>query len=97
MTKKTSIAKIAAPVPGDILERERLYSLLDKRPPVSWISSPGGSGKTTLTASYLRSRNIPHIWYRLDGGDGDIATFFHYLGLAAKKAAPRRKTPLPHL
>ena len=97
MTKNTSIAKIATPVPGEILERERLYDLLDKRSPVSWISSPGGSGKTTLTASYLRSRNIPHIWYRLDDGDGDIATFFHYLGLAAKKAAPRRKTPLPHL
>ena len=97
MKQKTSIAKIATPVPGNILERERLYNLLDDRSPVSWISSPGGSGKTTLTSSYLRSRNISHAWYRLDGGDGDIATFFHYLGLAAKKAAPRRKTPLPHL
>ncbi|MDH3975645.1 MAG: hypothetical protein OEV42_15310 [Deltaproteobacteria bacterium] len=97
MNKKTSIAKIAVPVPGDILERERLYSLLDHKRPLTWISAPGGSGKTTLAASYLRSRNIPHIWYRLDSGDGDIATFFHYLGLAAKKAAPRRKKPLPHL
>ncbi len=97
MSRKTSIAKIATPVLGAIHERERLYSLIDHKRPLTWITGPGGSGKTTLAASYLRSRNIPHIWYRLDVGDGDIATFFHYLAQTGKKAAPRRKTPLPHL
>lgn len=33
----------------------------------------------------------------MDEGDGDLATFFHYLGVAAKQAAPRYRTPLPHL
>ena len=50
-----------------------------------------------LVASYLESRRRHSIWYQLDEGDGDIATFFHYLGLASRKAAPRFKTPLPHL
>ncbi|MDH3974262.1 MAG: hypothetical protein OEV42_08285 [Deltaproteobacteria bacterium] len=97
MPKKASIAKITAPLPGNVFERERLYNLLDQRRPLTWISGPGGAGKTTLTASYLNSRKIPHIWYRLDAGDEDIATFFHYMGLAEKKAAPRRKKLLPHL
>ena len=65
--------------------------------PICWISGPGGSGKTTLAASYIEQRSLPSIWYRLDQGDSDIATFFYYLSLAAKKAAPRKKRPLPLL
>ena len=33
----------------------------------------------------------------MDEGDADIATFFYYMGLAAKKANPRKKKPLPLL
>ncbi len=62
-----------------------------------WMSAPAGSGKTTLVASYLDARKLPCIWYQLDAGDADPATFFYYLGLAAKKAAPRHKKPLPLL
>jgi LuxR family maltose regulon positive regulatory protein len=64
---------------------------------VTWISGPGGSGKTTLAASYLDARKLPCLWYRLDDGDADIATFFYYMGLAGKKTAPRFKSPLPLL
>ncbi|OQY06096.1 MAG: hypothetical protein B6I22_06220, partial [Desulfobacteraceae bacterium 4572_123] len=56
-----------------------------------------GSGKTTLTASYLNNGNFPCLWYQMDEGDSDIATFFYYLGLAAKKATPRKRKPLPVL
>ena len=56
-----------------------------------------GSGKTALTASYLDNGKFPCLWYRMDEGDGDIATFFYYLGLAAKKASPRKRKPLPLL
>ena len=62
--------------------------------PVVWISSPAGSGKTTLVSSYLEARKLPCIWYQCDEGDADLATFFYYMGLAAKKVAPRYKTPL---
>ena len=65
--------------------------------PVTWISAPGGSGKSTLVASYLDAQNLPCIWYHCNEVDADIATFFYYMGVAAKKAAPRHKQPLPLL
>lgn len=58
---------------------------------VVWISGPAGSGKTTLVASYLEEKKLPCLWYQVDEGDADPSTFFYYMGLAAKKAAPRRK------
>ncbi len=63
--------------------------------PVIFISGPPGSGKTSLVASYLKDRNLPCLWYQVDEGDADLATFFYYMGLAARKAAPRHKKPLP--
>ncbi|HEX6265440.1 MAG TPA: BTAD domain-containing putative transcriptional regulator [Burkholderiales bacterium] len=93
-----SLAKITRPRFTDVFLRKRLFRLLDdRRRPVIWISAPPGAGKTTLVSSYLAERDIPHLWYRLDPGDGDAATFFHYLGLAASNAVPRRLERLPHL
>lgn len=100
MVKKfSSIAKITKPNLSHVLPRERLFSLLDegRRSPVTWVSGPGGSGKTTLIASWLDAKKFPCLWYHLDEDDNDIATFFYYLGLAAKKAAPRYKKALPLL
>ncbi len=99
MDKQATITKITRPRVTDVLERSRLFRLLDRKrkTPITWISGPGGSGKTTLAASWLDARKLPCLWYRLDDGDGDIATFFYYLGLAAAKAAPRSKSPLPLL
>jgi len=92
-------AKITRPVPGEAMARPRLFRRLDqaRRRPVVWLSSPAGAGKTTLVSSYLDARQLPCLWYQVDEGDADPATFFHYLGLAGRKAAPRRKRPLPHL
>lgn len=94
-----SITKITRPRISDVLERSRLFHLLDlkRKAPVCWISGPGGSGKTTLVASYLDARKLQCLWYRLDDGDADIATFFYYMGLAGKKAASRFKNSLPLL
>jgi two-component SAPR family response regulator len=61
------------------------------------VTGPPGSGKTTLVASYLAERKLPGLWYRLDAGDSDPSTFFYYLGLATKRAAPRTRKPLPLL
>jgi ATP/maltotriose-dependent transcriptional regulator MalT/DNA-binding SARP family transcriptional activator len=97
--KSSSLAKLARPELSRVFLRERPFDLLDRlrQQPVIWISGPAGCGKTTLASSYIETRRLPHLWYRLDRGDGDPATFFYYLGLAAKKISPRAKTPLPLL
>lgn len=100
MQEQVSIAKITRPRLPDVLPRTRLFHLLDqarKRSPVIWISGPAGSGKTTLVSSYLDTRKLPCLWYQTDEGDADPATFFYYMGIAARKAAPRHKRPLPLL
>ena len=96
---QTSINKITSPSISGTFPRTRLFHCMDKAlaRPVAWIQGPAGSGKSTLVASYLESRNLPHIWYHLDEGDADCATLFYYLGLAAKRAAPADPTPLPLL
>lgn len=88
-------AKITPPQTYNVFERKRLFEKLDqarKTSKVIWISAPGGSGKTTLVASYLNSINIKPVWYQVDDGDADLASFYYYLGLATKRYAPRSRT-----
>ncbi|VAW83737.1 hypothetical protein MNBD_GAMMA16-2342 [hydrothermal vent metagenome] len=93
-SKITYQSKIICPNTAKIIHRERLFNELDKarqQAKIIWIAAPCGSGKTTLVSSYLEKQQISHCWYQIDEEDGDLATFFHYLGLAGKLAAPRRK------
>lgn len=96
---KIASAKITRPTPSEAVQRERLFTLLDdsRAESILWVSAPGGAGKSTLVASYLDARELACIWYQCDEGDADLATFFYYMGLAAKKAAPRYKKQLPLL
>jgi len=93
------MAKITRPNSFGVVTRRRMIDLLNenRNQPVTWISGPAGSGKTTLIANYLDERKLPCLWYQVDAGDADIATFIYYLGQAAQKAAPRFRKPLPHL
>jgi ATP/maltotriose-dependent transcriptional regulator MalT/DNA-binding SARP family transcriptional activator len=92
-----SVAKITRPLISSVIIRGRLFDALDKtgRYSLTWVRGPAGAGKTTLVASYLSERKAGCIWYRLDKGDSDIATFFYYMGLAARKAAPHNRDSLP--
>jgi DNA-binding SARP family transcriptional activator len=54
---------------------------------------PPGAGKTALVSSYLAARRRHELWYEIDARDEDVAGFFYYLHLAAKRRAPRRVRP----
>jgi len=99
MASNPPIAKVTCPASTGYFPRHRLYRLLDKarRTPLLWITGPPGCGKTALVSSYIASRSLPCLWYKIDETDADLSTFFYYLGLAARKAAPRKKKRLPLL
>jgi len=88
-----TLAKLTRPDTGKALLRERLFAQLDaaRNYPLVWISAPAGVGKTTLVSSYIESKNQKSLWYQVDAGDADMATFFHYLGQAVKNASRSRK------
>lgn len=92
-----ALAKISGPRIGQrIYPRERLFHWLDdarRLHAIIWIQAPAGSGKTMLVASYLDARKTSTLWYQMDTGDADIASFFYYMGLAATRIAPRKALP----
>lgn len=92
-----AFAKTTRPALGAIVGRERLFARLDGAPgrTVAWISGPPGSGKTSLAASYAEARSLGCLWYQVDPDDADVATFFHYLGHAARKLEGARGRELP--
>ena len=96
----TRLAKLTRPRLHDAVARERLFARLDdardKRRAVCVVGPPG-AGKTTVVASWLDARGIRGIWYQVDPGDADLATFFHYLGQAGETFSRKGKPPLPAL
>lgn len=78
-------AKVTRPRLHQAVPRHRLFQLLDGvcRHSAVWLSAPPGSGKTTGIAGYLEHHGSKGIWYQVDAGDEDPATFFHYLRVAA--------------
>ena len=97
--KAMALAKISRPRDNRPVLRPRLFQRLDdfRNASVIWIAAPPGAGKTTLISSYLAERRLASLWVQLDADDADLATFFHYLGLAVQQATARAGLMLPSL
>lgn len=95
---QTGLAKTTRPSLSGVLPRERLFERLDRASskPVVWLSGPPGSGKTTLVANYIEERGLDGLWYQMDPGEADVATFFYYMGLAVE-AVSGVEAPMPRL
>lgn len=91
------IAKVCRPKVVCSYRRKRLFELLDRYQDVAltWVTGPAGSGKTTLASTYIESLNLTCIWYQIDAGDNDPATFFYYLGQAISSHLNRKSKQLP--
>jgi DNA-binding SARP family transcriptional activator/transposase len=89
------LAKLVAPRAARIVRRPRVLSSIDRalRAGACWIAAPAGYGKTLAAIDYLERTRTPHVWYRVDEGDEDIASFFHYMALSAPRARARASLP----
>jgi ATP/maltotriose-dependent transcriptional regulator MalT/DNA-binding SARP family transcriptional activator len=96
MATRTRLAKLTRPATAAIYSRTRLFEELDKpdAAPAVWLAGPPGSGKTTLIADYTATRRLQSLWYQVDRGDSDIASFFFYLGQTIQ-GGRRGGKPLP--
>ena len=88
-------AKLAAPRAAETVRRGRIERLIDKalRSGACWIAAPAGYGKTTAVVDYLTATGQPHVWFRVDEGDQDIARFFSYLAQSLPLDEPGPKMP----
>jgi len=81
---RVRLAKLTRPTTTAAYSRMRLFEEFDKADaaPVVWLSGPPGCGKTTLVGDYTTQRGLDSLWYQVDRGDSDIASFFFYLNQA---------------
>jgi LuxR family maltose regulon positive regulatory protein len=81
--RDVQLGKLTPPDTSGLLSRNKLFARLDlaRKGNLAWITAPAGSGKTSLLASWIHSRDLPVIWHQLDAGDNDLASFFYYLSL----------------
>ena len=73
-----------------IVRRARVVKAVDHalRNGICWLAAPAGYGKTTAMLDYLQKKPTTHLWYRVDEGDQDVASFFHHIGnLLPERAA----------
>jgi LuxR family transcriptional regulator, maltose regulon positive regulatory protein len=95
-----AIAKVSRPRLVDLERRARLFRRLDKLcrdHRALWIAAPAGFGKTSLLVSYLETKKLPALWFRVDPGDAEAADLFFYLRLAVEafEHSPRAGLALP--
>ncbi|MGY2896252.1 LuxR C-terminal-related transcriptional regulator [Deinococcus sp. UYEF24] len=66
---------------GHVIARPQLLALLERgvNAKLILISSPAGTGKSTVLAAWLKQQNSPAAWLSLDKGDDTLGQFLLYL------------------
>ncbi len=80
-------------VPHSLIDRPRLFSLLDegRQHPLTLVSAPAGFGKTTLLSAWVQAQPKGHplvAWVSLDEADNDPARFWSYVLTALDRLRP---------
>src|SRR6266508_4216632 len=82
---------------SNFVNRPRLIGILDSglRGPLTLISAPAGSGKTSLMAEWREGpgKYKQVAWLSLDPADNDLLRFLTYLTAALESAAPNLTRP----
>jgi LuxR family maltose regulon positive regulatory protein len=75
--------------PG-LIARPRLVERLrqGQRGPLTLISAPAGSGKTTAISAWAAATGAHAVWVSLDAEDNDPARFWSYICAACDRLAP---------
>lgn len=93
------LVKLMRPLLFMAVQRDRLFAWLDagraRRRAVFYMDGPPSRGKTRLVATWLDANGVPGVWYQIDAGDGDPASFFRYLGAAVILFGRRGQATLP--
>jgi LuxR family transcriptional regulator, maltose regulon positive regulatory protein len=84
-------------VRSNLVPRPRLMAILEQglRGPLTLISAPAGSGKTTLMGEWRETARdqIPVAWLSLDTADNESLRFLTYLTASIKSASPNLTHP----
>ncbi|HYE10268.1 MAG TPA: LuxR C-terminal-related transcriptional regulator [Patescibacteria group bacterium] len=87
------------PVNTHIVSRGHLNDLLKNalKYKLVLVSSPAGSGKTTIITDYINRNSIECLWYSLDKTDNDVFRFSTYLIRGLEKNGELRDVNLSEL
>lgn len=78
------------PVNVDLVPRPALLAWLKRSgdQPLTLVSAPAGTGKTTLVLSWLATAERPTAWLALDEQDDDLVVFLTYVIAAIQSCFP---------
>ncbi len=76
-----------------LVSRARLTEALTNACPLTVVSAPAGSGKTTLVLEWLASQKTRVAWFALDSDDNDPIRFIHGFMTALQIAGAKLRSP----